>query len=225
MRRDLSSWLGTLGTTGRKATYRRSRTLKSRGASHSVSLAGGEPLDSKKMLAVSANLVGTGLTIALSADNDIAGLVLNTGTNKYEVYDNVGLVNSFLSSSVATIEVIDSKGGGTGTGQVFEVRDGGAIAASLGVSAQIETTKIFDDIDVTSATTIAGGFGVVVSSPTITIDDASPANPLLVNTSKTDIEFGGVVTVLDATDLRISTGAGAGDIDFLDDVIGGEDGG
>ncbi|MEI6238834.1 MAG: right-handed parallel beta-helix repeat-containing protein, partial [Planctomycetia bacterium] len=212
--------------TSRKATYRRnhsSRSLKARGASSNISLAGGEPLDGRKMLAVTADLVGGGLTIALGSDNDIAGLVYNTGTSKYDVYDNTTLVDSFLGSSVSTIEVIDDTVGG-GEDQVFEVRDGGVISASLGVSAEVETTKIFDDIDVTSKYTITGGYGVVVSSPTIILDDATPVDELLIATNKTDIEFGGVVTLVGGTDARIDTDTGAGDIDFLDDIIG-EDGG
>jgi parallel beta-helix repeat protein len=228
MRRDLSSWLGTLGMTGRKATYRRSRTnhtLKSRGAAHAISLAGGEPLDSRKMLAVTAQTVGAGLLITLDAENDVAGLVLNTGTSKYEVYDDTTLIGEFLTSAVQTIQVIDDAPVGEDLGQVFEVRNGGAIAASLGVSNKIETTKVFGDIDVTSASTITGGYGVVISSPTIILDDATPAGALLIETNKTDIEFGGVVTLLGGTDAQIGTDTGAGDIDFLDDILGGgEDG-
>ncbi|MFM8495562.1 MAG: hypothetical protein ACKOEM_08555 [Planctomycetia bacterium] len=109
MRRDLSTWLGTLRSSSRTAKYRRSnRPLKARGASAKISLAGGEPLDSRKMLAVTANLVGTGLAISLDADNDVAGLVFNTGTSKYEVYDNTTLVNSFAAANVSTIEVLDT---------------------------------------------------------------------------------------------------------------------
>ncbi|MFM8497216.1 MAG: beta strand repeat-containing protein, partial [Planctomycetia bacterium] len=219
MRRDLSTWLGTLRTTSRTARYRRSnRPLKARGAAAKISLAGGEPLDGRKMLAVTANLVGTGLTIALDADNDIAGLVFNTGTSKYEVYDDVTLVDSFDAANVSTIIVIDTKG----SGQVFEVRNGGTITASLGVSSSVETTKIFDDINVTS---IPGGFGVVISSPTIILDDATIADRLLIQTDKTTVEFGGEVTLVGGTDAHVGTGAGAGDIKFLDDILGGgEDG-
>lgn len=229
MRRDLSTWLGTLGMIGRKAKYRRGRqgrSLKSRGASSSasISLGGGEPLDPRKMLAVTANLVGTGLTISLSDNGDVAGLVYNTGTSKYDVYDNTTLVNSYAGSSVDTIEVIDTKGGG-GTGQVFEIRDGGSIAAAVGVSAQVETTKIFDDINVTSKATITGVYGVVISSPTILLDDATPANALLIATNKTKIEFGGVVTIIDDSQVQVGTGAGAGNIDFKGNIEGGgEDG-
>ena len=113
MRRDLSTWLGTLRTTSRTARYRRSnRPLKARNAAAKISLAGGEPLDSRKMLAVTANLVGSGLAISLSEDNDIAGLVFNTDTSKYEVYDNTTLVESFAVANVSTIEVLDTAPGG-----------------------------------------------------------------------------------------------------------------
>ncbi|MFM8498201.1 MAG: beta strand repeat-containing protein, partial [Planctomycetia bacterium] len=225
MRRDLSTWIGTLRTTSRTAKFRRSnRPLKARGAAAKISLAGGEPLDSRKMLAVTANLVGSGLAISLDANNDVAGLVFNTGTSKYEVYDNTTLVDSFAVANVSTIEVLDTKGGG-GTGQVFEVRDGGTITASLGVSNSIETTKIFDDINVTSKTSIPGGYGVVIGSPSIILDDATLADPLSIGTSNTEIQFDGVVTLVGGTDAHINSGSGAGDIDFLDDILGGgEDG-
>ena len=69
MRRDLSTWLGSLYATSRKAKHRRgNRPLKARDASSKISLSGGEPLDPRKMLAVTANLVGTGLTISLDAE-------------------------------------------------------------------------------------------------------------------------------------------------------------
>jgi parallel beta-helix repeat protein len=229
MRRDLSSWLGTLGMTGRKATYRRSRTnhtLKSRGAAHAISLSGGEPLDPRKMLAVTTNFnaITGDLEINLSADNDIAGLVLNTGTSKYEIYDNTKLVDEVLASTVNSISVNDSKG--TGTGQTFEIRDGGAIAASLSVTQQVETTKFADDVKVTSASTF-GGFGIAVNSPTIEFDDASLGDPLYLSTDKTNIGLGKTggngMLVIGGTDVDISTGAGAGNIDFLDDILG-EDG-
>jgi YVTN family beta-propeller protein/parallel beta-helix repeat protein len=227
MRRDLSSWLGTLGMTGRKATYRRSRTnhaLKSRGASSSasISLSGGEPLDPRKMLAVTAQVVDNVLLIGLSAENDIAGLVLNTGTSKYEVYDNTTLVDSFDSSEVKTISVSDTAPPGEDLGQVFEVRDGGAIAASLSVQTPVETTKIFSDIDVTNAFPTDR---LVISSPTIILDDATPAGALLIETANLDIEFGGVVTIIDDSQVTIGTDTGAGSIAFFDDILGGgEDG-
>jgi|694.fasta_scaffold02663_17 parallel beta-helix repeat protein len=229
MRRDLSSWLGSLGMTGRKATYRRtqsSRTLKSRGAAHAISLAGGEPLDPRKMLAVTTNFnaISGELDINLTADNDIAGLVLNTGTSKYEVYDDATKVDEFLASTVKSISVIDSKGG-LGANQTFEVRDGGAIAASLSVSQQVETTKITDDVKVTSASTF-GGFGIAINSPTIQFDDASLGDPLYLSTDKTNIGLGKAggngMSVIGGTDVDISTGTGAGNIDFLDDILGGE---
>ena len=229
MRRDLSSWLGTLGMTGRKATYRRSRTnhtLKSRGAAHAISLAGGEPLDSRKMLAVTAQAVGDGLLISLDADFDVAGLVLNTGTSKYEVYDDSNLVGEFEASGVQTIQVIDSAAGG-GEDQVFEVRDGGSnggsIAASLGVSNEIETTKVFSDIDVTSKSTITGGYGIVLSSPTIILDDATLGDPLVLFTNNTDVQFDGFTILKNGSQVQIGSGKGAGDIDFQD-YLAGEDG-
>ena len=231
MRRDLSSWLGTLGMTGRKATYRRSRTnhtLKSRGAAHAISLSGGEPLDPRKMLAVTTNFnaISGQLDINLTADNDIAGLVLNTtGLGEYEVYDKFALVSSFLASVVNSISVIDSKGG-LGSNQTFEIRDGGAIAASLSVTQQVETTKFADDVKVTSAATF-GGFGIAVNSPTIEFNDASLGDPLYLSTDKTNIGLGKTggngMLVIGGTDVDISTGASAGNIDFLDDIIG-EDG-
>jgi YVTN family beta-propeller protein/parallel beta-helix repeat protein len=225
MRRDLSSWLGTLGMTGRKATYRRSRTnhtLKSRNAAHAISLSGGEPLDPRKMLAVTAQVVDNVLLIGLSAENDIAGLVLNTGTSKYEVYDNTTLVDSFDSSEVKTISVSDTAPPGEDLGQVFEVRDGGAIAASLSVQTPVETTKIFSDIDVTNAFPTDR---LVISSPTIILDDATPAGALLIETANLDIEFGGVVTIIDDSQVTIGTDTGAGSIAFFDDILGGgEDG-
>jgi parallel beta-helix repeat protein len=231
MRRDLSSWLGTLGMTSRKATYRRSRTnhtLKSRGAAHAISLSGGEPLDPRKMLAVTTNFnaISGQLDINLTADNDIAGLVLNTtGLGEYEVYDKFALVSSFLASVVNSISVIDSKGG-LGSNQTFEIRDGGAIAASLSVTQQVETTKFADDVKVTSAATF-GGFGIAVNSPTIEFNDASLGDPLYLSTDKTNIGLGKTggngILVIGGTDVDISTGAGAGNIDFLDDILG-EDG-
>jgi hypothetical protein len=232
MRRDLSSWLGTLGMTGRKATYRRSRTnhtLKSRGAAHAISLSGGEPLDPRKMLAVTTNFnaISGQLDINLTADNDIAGLVLNTVTNEYEVYDDATKVNQFVASTVKSISVIDSKGG-LGSNQTFEIRDGGAIAASLSVPQEVETTKIADDVKVTSASTF-GGFGIAVNSPTIVFDDASLGDPLYLSTNATNIGLGKAggngMLVIGGTDVDISTGTGAGNIDFLDDILGGgEDG-
>jgi len=231
MRRDISVWLGTLGLTSRKATYRRtqsSRSLKARGGSSNISLAGGESLDSRKMLAVTTNFNSiTGeLEIQLSADNDIAGLVYNTGTSEYEIYDNTKLVDQVLASTVNSISVADSKG--TGTGQTFEIRDGGAIAASLSVTQQVETTRITDDVKVTSSSTF-GAFGIAINSPTIEFADASLGDPLYLSTNKTSIGLGKTggngMSVIGGTDVDISTGAGAGDIDFLDDILGGEDSG
>jgi parallel beta-helix repeat protein len=232
MRRDLSSWLGTLGMTNHKATYRRtqsSRTLKSRGAAHAISLSGGEPLDPRKMLAVTTNFnaISGDLEINLTADNDIAGLVLDTNTNKYVVYDlntkNKG--TAIIASTVKSISVLDAKGG-LGSNQTFEILDGGAIAASLSVSQEIETTKITDDVKVTSASTF-GGFGIAINSPTIQFDDASLGDPLFLSTDKTNIGLGKTggngMSVIGGTDLDISTGAGAGNINFLDDILG-EDG-
>ncbi|MFM8495561.1 MAG: right-handed parallel beta-helix repeat-containing protein, partial [Planctomycetia bacterium] len=93
------------------------------------------------------------------------------------------------------------------------------ITASLGVSNSVETTKIFDDIGVTSKTSIPGGYGVVIGSPSILIEDKSVADSLFIETTGTDIEFGGVVTIKDAY-VEIDTGTGAGDIDFLGNIIG-----
>ena len=230
MRRDLSSWLGTLGMTSRKATYRRSRTnhtLKSRGAAHAISLAGGEPLDPRKMLAVTTNFnaISGQLDINLTADDDTAGLVLNTVKSEYEVYDKLTLYKAFPASDVKSISVLDSKGG-LGTNQTFEIRDGGAIAASLSVPQEIETTKITDDVQVTSASTFTG-FGIAINSPTIQLDDASLGDPLYLSTTKTNIGLGKTggngISVIGGTDVDISTGAGAGNINFLDDILG-EDG-
>ncbi|MEI6241667.1 MAG: right-handed parallel beta-helix repeat-containing protein, partial [Planctomycetia bacterium] len=211
MRRDLSKWFGSLSSARRSLAGRR-MAKRSRGAQ--VSLAGGEPLDSRKMLAVTASVVGNVLQISLGAADDAASLTFD-GT-KYTVAGTGLAGQQFLSAGLTSIDVA----GTSGAGQLFDVLDGNAIVTPLTVGDSIERTRIFSNIGVTSATA-----GVSLLSPETEINDATPANPLSISTTNKDITFSGVVTILDSTDFRVSTGAGAGDIDFLGDILGGGEAG
>jgi hypothetical protein len=106
---------------------------------------------------------------------------------------------------------------------VFEVRDGGTINAALEVKTGIETTRIFDDVNVTQPGTVGGDFGVFLGSEFTFLDDASLGNPLVIGTTNKGIQFSGVTKILGGSQVQVDTGSGAGNIEFIDDILG-EDG-
>jgi parallel beta-helix repeat protein len=234
MRRDLTAWFGTLGFTGRRAKFRRAgagRSLRARGGSAPIklSLGGGESLEQRRMLAVSADLNAGLLRIELDAADDVAGITFD-GTN-YEVFDKESSVGTFAAYNATTaptgvrgIAVTDD---GDFTNQTVEFRAGSAIAAAVNVFSDVETTKIFSNIDVATGNVNTDGSGVTISSPSIELDDATGEDALLIQTDGTNIVFDGVIRLYNTTDATISTGATkGGDIEFNDDIFGGvgEDG-
>jgi uncharacterized delta-60 repeat protein len=195
MRRDLSQWFSSLSLARRSPAGRR-MARKSRDAR--VALTGGEPLDSRKMLAVTANLASGVLTITLADSAADVATIQRLDATDYEV--------TGTGFSTATYAVADvSKVVVAGTGKSFTVSTSGAgdIEAGVSVAATIATTTIADTIDAPAAVG-----GVSLSSPLTEITAS-----LEIATTNENVLFAGAVRLVGAN-LQISTGAGAGNVTF-----------
>jgi uncharacterized delta-60 repeat protein len=193
MRRDLTEWFSNLSTArrrpGSKAAARRRAA---------PSLVGGESLDRRAMLAVTASLGGDDvLTITLADANDTAAIV-RFDSSFYEVSGTGYTTTQFNASIVRAVAVV-------GSGKSFTVSSSAAgnLDAGFSVAAGIATTTIADTISVPA---LRGG--VSLSSPLTEVTQS-----LEIATTNENVLFAGAVR-LAAANLRISTGAGAGDVTF-----------
>jgi uncharacterized delta-60 repeat protein len=193
MRRDLTEWFSSLSSAPRRPS---SKAAKQRRAA--PSLVGGESLDRRAMLAVTASLGGDDvLTITLADANDTAAIV-RFDSSFYEVSGTGYTPTQFNASIVRAVAVV-------GSGKSFTVSSSAAgnLDAGFSVAAGIATTTIADTISVPA---LRGG--VSLSSPLTEVTQS-----LEIATTNENVLFAGAVR-LAAANLRISTGAGAGNVTF-----------
>ncbi len=184
MRRDLSQWFSSLSSARRSPSARRV-ARKSRDTR--IALTGGEPLDSRKMLAVTAVAQSGWLYVNFDEASDAATLT-SDGTD-YTVSGTGLAPETFSIADLSRIYVSGPQGLGENT--AFTIGKGSDVVTSLFVNNWVGTTTINQqisllsgDIDINS--TAGGDGGVTLLS---TVDGASG---LVVNTPDTT-SFNGAV--------------------------------
>ena len=118
-----------------------------------------EPLEARHLLAVTASLVGTDLSIVFGADGDQGSLTSDGASYRVE---GTGLkATSFAVSAVDSITVADA---GKFANQAFSVNKGLPVVDRLVVNASIESTAINGVLDVGSSLP-----GMSIGSPLISL--------------------------------------------------------
>ncbi len=141
----------------------------------------GEMLEARSMLTVSASLVGTDLTIALGAADDV--VTVTTGGGNYTVVGTGFASTPFAVASVASVSVA----GNAGANQQFFLAGATSFDASLGVDPSVESSALSAPV------------GTVVASPAVSIGSAAIALPASVTTSGAQTYAGAVTLSADTT--------------------------
>ncbi len=160
----------------------------------------GESLESRALLAVTAQIVGGDLQISLNAASDIATIasdgaaytVIGTGfaSTQFGIGGSQGVTGRIVVQDPAS-----------GAGQAFTVQAGTPLANPLQVDAGVESTTLIGGI----TTNVPGD--VLIGSSVITL-----RSDIRTDATGADIELGGDVTLFGP--VAVSTGTGGGDILF-----------
>jgi YVTN family beta-propeller protein/parallel beta-helix repeat protein len=201
MRRDLSAWMQSLSSVARRPTQIRG------GRPRSVTLAGqslggGESLERRSMLAVTASLSFGRLFIRLNAGGDEATLT-NDGTN-YTVEGTGYSATTFALSSVDALRVY---GNYSQTNTKFTIGKGSDVVDDILVNEAVGTTVINQAIAPTTGE-------ISIASPTAISLNAN------LTTVDAGISLAGPVTLGGTSADTITVGSGGGGATFLSTVDG-----
>ncbi|MEI6239832.1 MAG: right-handed parallel beta-helix repeat-containing protein, partial [Planctomycetia bacterium] len=199
MRRDLSNWLSSLSSARRSPAGRR-MARKSRDAR--VGLGGGESLERRSMLAVTASVSFGSLRIFLQANGDEATLT-SDGTN-YTVSGTGFSPTTFALSGVDRISGLGYYGL---TNLKFTVGSGSNIVDALSISETIGTAIINQAVVPDSGSISIGSSGSIALNADLTTVDAG-------------ISFGGPVTLGGTSADTRTLSAGSGEVAFGSTIDG-----
>ena len=201
MRRDLSAWMQSLSSVARRPTQMRGRRPRSVTLA-GQSLGGGESLERRSMLAVTASLSFGRLFIDLNAGGDEATLT-SDGTN----YTVAGTGYSATTFALSGVNRIYARGNWSETNTTFTVGKGSDIVNDILVNGAVGTTVIDQAIAPTKGQ-------IEISSP---IAISLNAN---LTTVDAGISLAGPVTLGGTSSDTITVGAGGSGVTFLSTVDG-----
>ena len=166
-----------------------------------------EPLEVRKLLAISAGYDGNDLAITADAEGD--AITLEFDGTRFKIYDASGLYDTYTTSGFSGNITASSTDASLNTSFTFAF-DQTALPRALQIDASISSTEIGSAIESTSSSDISFG-----GLTTIAADISTPAS----------INFGGDVVIFDditltATDVIVSGNVEAAATTFGMDDIG-----
>ncbi|MFM8497348.1 MAG: beta-propeller fold lactonase family protein, partial [Planctomycetia bacterium] len=198
MRRDLTEWFSSLSSARRRPASRAAKRQRVA----TPTLGGGESLERRSMLAVTASLSFGRLFIDLNAGGDEATLT-SDGTN----YTVAGTGYSATTFALSGVNRIYARGNWSETNTTFTIGKGSDIVNDILVNGAVGTTVIDQAIAPTTGQ-------IEISSPTAISLNAN------LTTVDAGISLAGPVTLGGTSSDTITVGAGGSGVTFLSTVDG-----